>query len=447
MFHRELKINYGSLDCAAEALACYIQTLTKLQEGLTAAWEALKEGEGEAYEALMTRKVLILGRVEKELEAATDTYELLTSYIEDMTSIISPDIRGNEMVVDRNDIWGNMSTMENEISHLNILDYYVSVNSGSMCTLFPDEETKRKEKRYYNRVESVRSDIIPPYYTRIVSAFEELKSIYENKVKPYENMDDDYAGKAKDNYQKHTDMWEEAWNGVVSFATGIKDLAVGLVKGVWDALAGIAGFVVGIFYTAGAGITWGFCELFSLDTPDWAFDRLWNVQERREAVLEDPMLIIEGLSQGAMDAVEQKGIAYCAGYITGSIIIDIGIAKSAKVLTSKIAAGKTLKVKGGLDAINKLDDLLVDPSKLAGVSGDELYEYLLKSGYDVKPLSKGSYKGIPFEEGGGFKVNWGGDRILQYHPVDASHHGGAYFKISSGETGTIRIDLDGNIIE
>ena len=74
-------------------------------------------------------------------------------------------------------------------------------------------------------------------------------------------------------------------------------------------------------------------------------------------------------------------------------------------------------------------------------------KYLIKNGYDVKPLSKGSYKGIPFEEGGGFKVNWGGDRILQYHPADASHHGGAYFKISSGETGTIRIDLDGNIIE
>lgn len=103
--------------------------------------------------------------------------------------------------------------------------------------------------------------------------------------------------------------------------------------------------------------------------------------------------------------------------------------------------------EGGLNSINKLDDLLVDPSKLAGVSGDELYEYLIKNGYDVKPLSKGSYKGIPFEEGGGFKVNWGGDRILQYHPADASHHGGAYFKISSGETGTIRIDLDGNIIE
>lgn len=41
----------------------------------------------------------------------------------------------------------------------------------------------------------------------------------------------------------------------------------------------------------------------------------------------------------------------------------------------------------------------------------------------------------------------GGDEILQYHPADISHHSGGYFKISSGETRTIRIDLDGNIIE
>lgn len=58
----------------------------------------------------------------------------------------------------------------------------------------------------------------------------------------------------------------------------------------------------------------------------------------------------------------------------------------------------TASSKGGLNSINKIDDLLVDPSKLAGVSGDELYEYLIKNGYDVKPLSKGSYKGIPLKK-------------------------------------------------
>ena len=100
-----------------------------------------------------------------------------------------------------------------------------------------------------------------------------------------------------------------------------------------------------------------------------------------------------------------------------------------------------------LDTVKTLDDFLTTPQNLAGLTGGDLRTYLLNNGYDVQPLSRGSFKGIPFEEGGGFKVNWGGDRILQYHPAKSSHHGGAYFKISSGETGTIRIDMDGNIIK
>lgn len=70
-----------------------------------------------------------------------------------------------------------------------------------------------------------------------------------------------------------------------------------------------------------------------------------------------------------------------------------------------------------------------------------MYKYLKKKNYTIKPLRRGSLKGKAFGKGGGFKVNWDGDKILQYHPEKNSHHGGAYFKISSGDTGTIRINI------
>lgn len=69
------------------------------------------------------------------------------------------------------------------------------------------------------------------------------------------------------------------------------------------------------------------------------------------------------------------------------------------------------------------------------------YDYLVSHGFDVNPLGKGSLKGIPFNKGGGFRVNWGGDKVLTYHPAYRSHHGGAYYKLSSGETGPIRIEI------
>ncbi len=84
---------------------------------------------------------------------------------------------------------------------------------------------------------------------------------------------------------------------------------------------------------------------------------------------------------------------------------------------------------------------MTNPNTLKNIAPDDMYNHLKNSGFDVKPLGKGSLKGVPFEQGGGFKVNWGGDRILQYHPGGGVHKG-IYWKISSGETGVIKVTLD-----
>ena len=108
-------------------------------------------------------------------------------------------------------------------------------------------------------------------------------------------------------------------------------------------------------------------------------------------------------------------------------------------------------VSGGGDNDEKpfenLDDYLMNPRKFAEITPSQLYEYLKNNGFNPSPLSGGNQKGIPFEYGGGFKINWDGDRILQYHPAGRGHHGkGAYWKISSGPLGTRRFDLLGNPI-
>ena len=96
----------------------------------------------------------------------------------------------------------------------------------------------------------------------------------------------------------------------------------------------------------------------------------------------------------------------------------------------------------GLDKkFSSLEKFVQDPSNFGKYSPASLYAWL-KDKYDPKPLSRGRLKNIPFENGGGFKVVYGGDRLLQYHP-EGGHHIVPYYKVSSGETGTHRYDLNG----
>ncbi len=105
---------------------------------------------------------------------------------------------------------------------------------------------------------------------------------------------------------------------------------------------------------------------------------------------------------------------------------------------------KRVKEEKGLDFASRIAE---HPKMLRAFTPNGLYHSLKNSGYEIKPLKGKNYKDIPFEEGGGFRVHFGGDGILMYHPGERSHHGGEYYKISSGKGGTKRYDREGNEIE
>ena len=97
---------------------------------------------------------------------------------------------------------------------------------------------------------------------------------------------------------------------------------------------------------------------------------------------------------------------------------------------------------------DKRSDTLVDAivenhEALRYYTPENMKVLLETAGYEVKPLGHGNYKGVPFEDGGGYRVNFGGDGILHYHPEKRSHHGGAYWKIQNGKEAH-RYGLDGS---
>ena len=83
------------------------------------------------------------------------------------------------------------------------------------------------------------------------------------------------------------------------------------------------------------------------------------------------------------------------------------------------------------------------PARLQAYTPDKLKAAPESGGYEVRPLGRGKLKGVSFEDGVGFRVNFSDGGLLQYHPDQGSHHDGAYYKISTGTKGVIRYDIDG----
>lgn len=120
-------------------------------------------------------------------------------------------------------------------------------------------------------------------------------------------------------------------------------------------------------------------------------------------------------------------------------IKNIEKSKSGAIIELRNALSKT-------DNYEIYNAIINSPKIFAGLSPEVIKSELQHAGLKIKPLSKGSLKGVSFDNGGGFKVNFGEDGVLLYHPASRSHHDGAYYKVSSGK-GVKRYDLKGREIK
>lgn len=110
-------------------------------------------------------------------------------------------------------------------------------------------------------------------------------------------------------------------------------------------------------------------------------------------------------------------------------------------------------LKNGITSEEICRAIIENHEALKDYTPGEMKELLESFGYDVKPLgSKSSLKGIPFEEGGGYRASFKGDGYIQYHPKKASHHKvgddyDEYWKVAYGKVGGQRYGMDGSEVK
>lgn len=92
--------------------------------------------------------------------------------------------------------------------------------------------------------------------------------------------------------------------------------------------------------------------------------------------------------------------------------------------------------KSKFKSSSKLDKYVYKPQRIKNVAPAKIEKIAVGEKLTTGTLSKGSHAGQ------GFKVTWGGDRLLQYHPGGGHHGPNSYWKVSSGEFGTIHIFND-----
>ena len=94
-----------------------------------------------------------------------------------------------------------------------------------------------------------------------------------------------------------------------------------------------------------------------------------------------------------------------------------------------------------------ISNIKSDSTVLSQYTPATMKERLEEEGYEVIPLGRGSYKNIPFEEGGGYRIHFGGNGLFTYHPAHGHHGDEPYYKLSDGENGIRRYSLDGTEIK
>ncbi|WP_207706255.1 YwqJ-related putative deaminase, partial [Clostridium sp. HBUAS56017] len=232
-------------------------------------------------------------------------------------------------------------------------------------------------------------DIINSYKSGFDSEIDYMNNLFNSKVVPYEEMDNNYASRAHETYTRYVTTWERIVDGIIDFSQMVGNFVDGVIKSVEDLIKGLVGLVKGVFVYAVGAVAVVISKVTG-DTPDWlkgAEEDFYKDNEMIKAVLDDPSTIVEGIAQQVSDAKDEKGLAYCTGYTAG-LIAQMVLLKKVKggtgaesVSNPEISRLDYLRNKYGTLTSDQINNRI----NLRGAVNDEV-ERLYKSGISKREL-------------------------------------------------------------
>ena len=358
MFKRDIIVNYGSLEALIKELNTYIDALDDIRSAVKSILVIIEKGSGLTTDALKEKDDALVYEIDQVQTEIRSLATILQNYVTDMTAIISPVARSSMMQVDRNDIFLNKESIKAACQNVSAipLNVHVPAYSGGI-TIWDDEEEVERKRRNGDKLDAIRSTL-----SSSSSKFNELISRLDKlygTVKRYENMDDTYADRARKLKSDNTTFWEGAEDVLQYRKESVENYYKGLFTSLKDCITGLADACKGTGKYVGAAAMYAACG--EADVPDWAKKCYNETNEKILAILKDPMIIGEAIAQGASDGLDQKGTAYCAGYIGGvvttSVAADKGLSKLGEMAKGTKFLGKTDDVA---KAAAEADDMVMD---------------------------------------------------------------------------------------
>jgi len=381
---RDIRINYSVLERISLNIKKYkdaIETICQVLSFVNSKLEA--ENQGEAIEALKENYSELEGDLEGCQEELNDLYTIFDGYINEMQDIIRPVSSSSMMQVDRNDIWCNMESIFQACDEVGILK--INVGTGmSLPNLFQSDEEKANAEKNSRMMEDIGDDI-KYCYNRLNDNKDELKNIYDKKIVPYENKDDEYSNKAGKLYFKYTNTWESTVESVKDFGLTAVDLGKGLVNLAGDVLKGGYGLAKGAVVVVGAGAAVKLM-METGDAPDCLKKCITETKgygKTVSSVLKDPVILAEGMAQSASDTVEEKGIAYSTSYVLGGVLLTKGLGKVSSV--SKV--GEVVDVEKNVLKV----DVGVNDAILSSEEAEEISFNAIKGPNNADDVVLGKY--------------------------------------------------------